>query len=126
MKKMVNDFRDFAKTPDANLAPLSVNALVMEILDLYQESQIRSELDPACPQVMADATQIHQVMMNLGTNALHAIGDAKGRIEFSLGSVSVDAGDTHTALPPGRYVHLVVSDTGVGIDRKSTRLNSSH
>lgn len=66
--------------------------------------------------VLADATQIHQVMMNLGTNALHAIGNEKGRFEFSLGSVTIDESGEQASLSPGRYVHLRVTDTGIGMD----------
>jgi CheY-like chemotaxis protein len=79
---------------------------------------IRTTFDPGAPDIAADATQIHQVIMNLGANAAHAIGDHAGQLEFRLAPVRVDASltATSTALHEGQYARLSVSDTGCGID----------
>jgi nitrogen fixation/metabolism regulation signal transduction histidine kinase len=50
MKEMVNDFRDFAKTPTPQLKPISINTLTSEILGLYEGSPMRTHLDPRCPE----------------------------------------------------------------------------
>jgi len=115
MKKMVNDFRDFAKTPDANLAPLSVNALVMEILDLYQESQIRSELDPACPQVMADATQIRQILHNLLQNAIDASSEVQGDSAILIETKYLA---NNQNPEEGGLVRLMIQDCGTGFSSR--------
>ncbi len=77
MKRMVDDFRDYAKTPPAVLAPLNLNALVDEILGLYtgddERDMIHAQLTPGLPLVMGDATQLRQVVHNLLQNAQDAI-----------------------------------------------------
>ncbi len=74
--------------------------------------------DAAKTKALADPTQIHQVVMNLCTNAWHAMKNAAGSIDIGLEQIKLDAGeirgDTH--LPPGPYIHLSVRDTGCGMD----------
>jgi len=69
MKQMVNDFRDFAKTPAPQLRPLSINQLIQEILVLYEGSPMEVSLDLACPDILGDPTQLRQVIHNLLQNA---------------------------------------------------------
>jgi len=80
MKSMVNDFRDYARTPPAQLQPLDLNALVMEVLGLYENSRatVATELTPDLPRVPGDATQLRQVIHNLLTNAAEASADLPG------------------------------------------------
>jgi CheY-like chemotaxis protein len=68
--------------------------------------------------VLADPTQIHQVMMNIGTNAYHAMREDGGLLEVSLDPVTVDAGlaGTHPHLHEGPYLRLSVRDTGPGME----------
>jgi nitrogen fixation/metabolism regulation signal transduction histidine kinase len=84
MKQMVNDFRDFAKTPEANLQQLSINNLVLDVLGLYEGSPVKGDLDSACPDIMADATQIRQVIHNLIQNGLDASLEAHQNDAFSI------------------------------------------
>jgi PAS domain S-box-containing protein len=67
--------------------------------------------------VLADVNQIHQVVMNLGTNAWHAMKDKPGRLNIKLENFTVDAAmsETHNQLRPRPYVRLSVSDTGCGM-----------
>jgi CheY-like chemotaxis protein len=80
--------------------------------------EIRTTFLPEEPAVLADATQIHQVIMNLGTNASHAMGD-EGVLEVREAMIDVDADLARTSpeLRVGRYVHVTVSDSGCGMDR---------
>ena len=80
--------------------------------------RIKTELTET-PTVLANATAIHQVIMNLGTNAWHAMRDQTGelKVEMVVLEVDVDFVKTHPDLHPGRYVQLSVSDTGCGMDR---------
>ena len=84
MKQMVNDFRDFAKTPEANLQSLSVNNLVIDVLGLYEGSPVKADLDSSCPLILADATQIRQVVHNLIQNGIDASVEAHQNNQFSI------------------------------------------
>jgi nitrogen fixation/metabolism regulation signal transduction histidine kinase len=84
MKQMVNDFRDFAKTPEANLQNLSINDLVIDVLGLYEGSPVKADLDKACPEISADPTQMRQVIHNLIQNALDASLEAHKNNDFSI------------------------------------------
>ncbi len=76
MKRLVNDFRDYARLPAAELKPVDLNALVMDIVQLYENDGLRVpillDLDPGCPPVMGDAQQLRQVVHNLLQNAQDA------------------------------------------------------
>ncbi len=68
------------------------------------------------PNILADATQIHQILVNLCTNAWQALEGKPGRIEIVLDSVVVDVPSAAGGAAPGRYVRLVVSDDGTGMN----------
>ncbi|GAB4212533.1 MAG: sensor histidine kinase EsaS [Rhodoferax sp.] len=76
MKRLVNEFRDYARLPTAQLLPLDLNALIGDVLALYANDKtsvpIQTELDPACPHILADAQQLRQVLHNLLQNAQDA------------------------------------------------------
>lgn len=77
LKRLVNEFRDYARLPAADLKPLDLNALVVDVLQLYGDepgegSRICAQLDPACPPVHGDAQQLRQVIHNLLQNAQDA------------------------------------------------------
>jgi CheY-like chemotaxis protein len=69
------------------------------------------------PSVQADATHIHQVLINLGTNAWQAMEGRRGRIEIRLDGITLDSDAARQAggLPPGRYCRLAVTDSGIGM-----------
>ncbi|OWW21970.1 sensor histidine kinase [Noviherbaspirillum denitrificans] len=123
MKRMVDDFRDYAKTPPAVLSPLDLNGLVEEILHLYvggdDRDVIQASLSPDLPKVMGDATQLRQVIHNLLQNAQDAVADRtlpdnKPHIEVTTEAVHYDDsdGDHKTA------VRLTVGDNGPGFSSK--------
>ena len=77
MKRLVNEFRDYARLPAAELKPVDLNALVTDVLHLYppetrRRVALRSELDERCPPIRADEQQIRQVIHNLLQNAQDA------------------------------------------------------
>jgi nitrogen fixation/metabolism regulation signal transduction histidine kinase len=80
MKRMVDDFRDYAKAPPAVLEPLDLNELISQILNLYLAEDgsdvIHAALGANLPRVMGDATQLRQVIHNLLQNAQDALADA--------------------------------------------------
>lgn len=73
MKRLVNEFRDYARLPAAELKSIDLNALVVEVLQMYASENarvpVRMELDPNCPRVLGDAQQLRQVIHNLLQNA---------------------------------------------------------
>ena len=117
MKEMVNDFRDFAKTPTPQLRPVSINALTTEILGLYEGSPLRKQLDPQCPDIMGDPTQLRQVIHNLLQNAQDSTLE---------GPTPSDPVEIKTELVPygesngvaQNAVRLTISDCGVGFPAK--------
>lgn len=75
MKRLVNDFRDYARLPAAELMPIDLNVLVLEVMQLYDHGAaipIQVELDPSAPLIRGDAQQLRQVMHNLLQNAQDA------------------------------------------------------
>jgi nitrogen fixation/metabolism regulation signal transduction histidine kinase len=76
MKRLVNEFRDYARLPAAELKPVNLNALLQDIAQLYENEQstipLRLELEAACPDVLGDAQQLRQVVHNLLQNAQDA------------------------------------------------------
>jgi nitrogen fixation/metabolism regulation signal transduction histidine kinase len=108
LKNMVDDFRDYARLPAPVLAGLDLNALVQEVLALYETSKapITRKLAPGLPQVRADSTQIRQVLHNLVQNAQDALEHRKNAGDQPAIEVCTElAGDK---------VRLSVTDNGGG------------
>jgi two-component system, cell cycle sensor histidine kinase and response regulator CckA len=80
--------------------------------------ELTQAIAPDLPDVQANATQVHQVIVNLVTNAWQAMDGGPGRVAVALGTCMLDAPrrDAHGDLPPGCYVCLSVEDTGHGMD----------
>jgi len=78
--------------------------------------ELSLETAPDLPNVLADPTQLHQVLMNLCTNAWQALGGRPGRVMVRAAASQVRGDTLGLRLLPGRYLHLCVSDTGQGID----------
>ncbi len=102
--------------------PVQVRYIVNEALNLLKATlpstiEIREDLAKDTGIVNADPTQMHQVIMNLGTNAGHAMQEDGGALEVSLANVELDdlSASKHLDLTAGSYLRLTVSDTGHGI-----------
>ena len=117
MKQMVNDFRDFAKTPTPQLKPVSINGLTEEILRLYEGSPLRTQLDSRCPEIMGDPTQLRQVIHNLLQNAQDATLEGPNPTEpVEVKTELVPYGEHGGAVQ--NAVRLTISDCGVGFPAK--------
>jgi len=119
-KSLVERILAFSRSGVGERTPVHVESVVAEALDLFgaslpQHVQLERRLSAGDATVMGDATQIHQVVMNLCANAVQAM-KSKGRLTVSLDVV--ERGETMAAtsrLAAGRYLRLVVRDTGSGI-----------
>jgi len=117
MKEMVNDFRDFAKTPAPQLKAVSINALTQEILGLYEGSPLRVILDPHCPDIMGDPTQLRQVIHNLLQNAQDATLEGTHQNEpVQIKTELVPYGEANGIMQ--NAVRLTISDSGSGFPAK--------
>jgi nitrogen fixation/metabolism regulation signal transduction histidine kinase len=114
MKRLVNEFREYARLPAAELRPIDVNALVSEFLHLYASESslvpVQAELDQRCPKVMADAQQLRQVLHNLLQNAQDATESAGQPGTLNLRAVIVKT----QWLEASSRVRLSVLDWGTG------------
>ncbi|MGH7531687.1 MAG: PAS domain-containing hybrid sensor histidine kinase/response regulator [Gemmatimonadales bacterium] len=115
----------FSRREESHKRVMSLGPLVDEVLELLRASlpsnvEIRLAAAPDLPLVSADATQMHQVLMNLGTNAGYAMRERGGILSVALDTAVVgDAGDAPAVgLSPGPYVRLTVRDTGSGMSRE--------
>ena len=106
MKRLVNEFRDYARLPAAVLTPVDLNALIADVLSLYDQSSVpvRADLEPNCPLIAADAQQVRQVIHNLVQNAQDATVPGEG------GVVTVRT----RMASSGQRVRLLVLDQGPG------------
>ncbi len=125
MKRMVDDFRDYARTPPAVLEMLDLNALVEEILRLYMGGDdsdiVRAHLAPGLPAVMGDATQLRQVIHNLLQNAQDALADHAGAPGAPAPHIDVTTEAIHYRSADGgegRAVRLAIVDNGPGFAPK--------
>jgi nitrogen fixation/metabolism regulation signal transduction histidine kinase len=117
MKQMVNDFRDFAKTPSPQLKPVSINTLTQEILGLYEGSPIKTQLDPSSPNIMGDPTQLRQIIHNLLQNAQDATLEGVHQSEpVEVKTELVPYGQLNGVTQ--NAVRLTISDSGSGFPAK--------
>jgi len=121
-KDLVNQILTFSRQKDHEKKPLSVTAVVKEALKLIRSSlpatvEIRLHHENFSDTVLANATQIHQVLINLCTNAAHAMRERGGFLDVQLSRLDIAAETSRECLPSkGSYLKLVVRDTGHGID----------
>ncbi len=120
-RSLVKQILAFSRQGEMEPKPVQVKLIVKEVLKLLRASLPATieieQLIQSDGAVMADPTQIHQVMMNLGTNAGYAMGQKGGRLTVALEEVDLDEDFTrlHADLQPGPYLKLTVVDTGRGI-----------
>ncbi|MFH0727362.1 MAG: ATP-binding protein [Pseudomonadota bacterium] len=122
-RELVNQILTFSRKRKTQRSPMQIGLILKEVLKMLRASlpstiELRQNIQPDLPSVMADPTQIYQVVMNLCTNAYHAMRDKSGLLHVSLAAVSFDsqAAAPHPDLKPGKYQKLTVSDTGHGMD----------
>ncbi len=121
-RSLVNRILSFSREVDGEPRPVDLASAVKEVIKLLRATlpatiEIQREIDPGAGAVHADPVQIHQVVMNLCTNAFHAMRENGGTLSISLSAVDLDPDDLipSTEATPGTYLRLTVRDTGVGM-----------
>jgi PAS domain S-box-containing protein len=120
-KDLVNQILSFSRETSHETRPIRIQPIVKEALKLLRASlpstiEIRQEIDKECGAVMGDPTGIHQIVMNLCSNAYHAMREKGGIMEVRLTHFDVNEFLGAMHLSPGRYIRLTISDTGHGMD----------
>ena len=124
-RDMVRQILDFSRQGIQERKPLRVQPIIDEALQLLNASvpafiEIIEDIDMECGPVLADPTQIHQIMMNLCTNAYHAMREKGGTMGVTLRQINIDSSDLPTplGLKSGSGMKHVESDTGHGMARE--------
>ena len=123
-KKLVQQILTFSRHHDKEQKPLEIQSAIKEALIFLRSSipttiEISQNIDNECGAVMGNPTQIHQILINLCTNAYHSMEDKGGTLSVSLVNVHLDAESLipYPDLKPGDYVKLTISDTGHGMGK---------
>jgi PAS domain S-box-containing protein len=121
-RDLVQQILTFSRQTEHERKPVHLDVIVKEVMRLLRATlpatiEIRQVIGRDVGTVMADPTQLHQVLMNLCTNAEHAMRESGGQLEVRLEALEVDQAlaSDHPELEPGPYVRLSVQDTGHGI-----------
>lgn len=121
--ELVKQILAFSRQSEHKMTPVRVQNILKEVLKLCRSTipsniEIQEDIDWKCGLIMADAIQIHQVAMNLITNAFHAIEEKNGVIDITLNEVELQNGEIpDSLLNPDQYIKLSVTDNGVGMNQ---------
>ncbi len=124
-KELVNQILAFSRQQDHQAKPVQIHTVIHEALNLLHSSipksvEIRENISEHNTLVFADPTQIHQVVMNLCTNAYHAMRNTGGILAVELVHREIHPDDEKSSnlqMTPGSYLLLKISDTGIGMER---------
>ncbi len=121
--ELIEQILAFGRKTDLEQHPVRVQIVLREVSKLLRGTlpstiKIHQSIDNKCSPIMAASAQIHQVIMNLCTNAYHAMRDHGGVLELKLAETEINAEQAamYSDLAPGPHVRLTVSDTGHGMD----------
>jgi nitrogen fixation/metabolism regulation signal transduction histidine kinase len=112
MKTMVNNFRDFGKKPSLKMQAINLNQLILEILGLYEGTQIELILDQNAPDILGDATQLRQVIHNILQNSIDAATEVHSEPEIQIRTEVVNY--VGLVNQTEKLVRLSVADNGPG------------
>ncbi|MBI9076158.1 MAG: PAS domain S-box protein [Desulfatibacillum sp.] len=123
-KDLVQQILSFSRPSEQEIVPVAIQTALEDVLKMVRAAfpstiQIRRNICSRCRLVLADPTQVHQVLMNLCTNAYHAMLEKGGLLHVSLREVEIGKGKFPGSgpLPPGHYARVTIRDTGCGIPR---------
>ena len=120
---LVQQILAFSRQVETNRAPLKPGLIAREVLKLLRPTlpstiAIRQQIDTTTRSIYADPTQVHQIMMNLCTNAFHAMEQTGGILDITLKDCELSRADLlgQPEVQPGKFVELSVIDSGAGIN----------
>ncbi len=122
---LVQQILAFSRQSEHKMTPTRIQTVLKEALKLCRSTipsniEIHENIQTKCGLVMADPTQVHQIAMNLITNAFHAVQEKNGTIDIELRQIDLKENEIpDSVLQPGQYVRLSVSDNGTGISQSS-------
>jgi PAS domain S-box-containing protein len=123
-RDLVQQILSFSRQGKSELQMMKIQPIVKEALKLIRATiptsiSMVQNIQPGCGAVTADPTQIHQIVMNLTTNAFHAMEESGGELKVGLEQIQVARPNpVHPEMAPGSYACLTVADTGPGIPRE--------
>jgi PAS domain S-box-containing protein len=120
-RDVVSQLLSFARKTAYERKPIKIIPIIKESIQLMRATipttiEIRQNIKETNDVVLADQTQIQQVLINLITNASHALVETGGIIEIGIQDIILKANSSTFDLIPGKYLKITVSDTGQGID----------
>jgi len=122
-RDLVQQILTFARQEKKELTLMKMQPIIKEALKLIRSSipttiSINQKLQPNCGAVNADPTQIHQIVMNLTTNAYHAMEENGGELKVNLKEIELGENDLFNPdMSPGLYACLSIADTGMGMNK---------
>ncbi len=124
--ELVKQILTFSRKTEHQLQPLTPHPIIKEALLMLRSTlpstiEIKEDIDKECGNIEADPTNIHQIMINLCSNALHAMESQKGTLTVKLfrETLGTDGVEAYENVAPGSFVVLSISDTGHGMDTKT-------
>ncbi|MDM8537124.1 PAS domain S-box protein [Desulfobacterales bacterium HSG17] len=119
---LVKQILSFSRQTEHKMLPVKIQRILKEVLKLSRSTipsniDIDQDIQNDCGPVKADPTQMHQIVMNLITNAYHAVEQTAGKISVQLREAYIGEDIFSDTLIPGKYASISVSDTGVGITK---------
>ena len=127
-RDVVKQILAFSRQSAQELKPVRIGPIIIESLQLVRSSipttiQIHQDISAESDTIRANPTQINQILINLCTNAAHAMRDKGGILEVNLENVTINknASTNYHDIPLGEYVRLTVKDTGRGIDPENLK-----
>lgn len=119
-RELIVQILSYSRQRRTEPVPLDIAPALHESLKLLRSGtpatvEIVTEIPESLPLVLADATEVHRILMNLGTNAVQAMGPGGGRVTITA-TETFGGEDAHPEIPRGRRVCLRVADNGAGVD----------
>ena len=126
-KELVKQILTFSRQENTELKLIKILPIIKEALKLIRHTipttiEIKQDIQADCGPIKADPTQIHQVIMNLSTNAYHAMEETGGVLNIRLKEVEFGESDLFNPdIKPPKYARLSISDTGKGMDKDTIK-----
>jgi len=123
-KELVSQILVFSRQSDQKKIPVRFQKVLKEVLKLCRSTipvniEIVQKIQQDCGSIRGNATQLHQIGMNLITNAYHAVQEKNGKIIVGLEEIEIDQINLiDTSINPGKYLLFTVSDDGIGMAEK--------